>query len=129
VSAIKNKCGNRNPDPNPPGFCCRCGTGNMCMAEPDEATCTATAGCAVQEGKLCDVDLTCKPGPKTLTWWNNCPESDTCPGAAVTTLDQLIGCVDTSADAIVDELLCFQFPGYPCPAPDVDATTTTVTIP
>jgi hypothetical protein len=45
---------------------------------------------------------------------------DTCPGA---TLDDLIACVDTSADAITDELLALQFPtSYPTPAESPDAT-------
>jgi hypothetical protein len=53
---------------------------------------------------------------QAITWWENCPESDTCPGPALSSLDDLIDCVDTSADAIVDELLCEQFPtGWPCP--------------
>ncbi|HXC53507.1 MAG TPA: hypothetical protein VN634_21650 [Candidatus Limnocylindrales bacterium] len=128
VAMINKKCGgNRTPQPGPAGFCCRCGTGNSCMVAADQATCEATVGCTVQLGKTCDVDLTCTPGPKTLTWWDNCPESDTCPGAAVTTMDQLTACVDTTADAIVDELMCFQFPGYPCPPADIDVTTTTTT--
>jgi hypothetical protein len=98
------------------------------MLIADQATCEATAGCTVQLGKTCnDIDLTCDPGPKTITWWDNCPESDGCPGAAVTTLDQLISCVGTTADIINDELLCLQFPGYPCPPPDTDTTTTTTT--
>jgi hypothetical protein len=127
VTLINKKCGgNRTPQPVPAGFCCRCGTGNACMIEPDQGVCAATPDCTVQLGKTCDVDLNCTPGPKTITWWNNCPESDTCPGAAVTTMDQLISCVDTTADAIVDELLCLQVPGYPCPPPDVATTTTTV---
>jgi hypothetical protein len=125
VALINNKCGgNRTPDPGPAGFCCRCGQGNTCMVAADQATCEATAGCTVQLGKTCGVALTCEPS-KTLTWWNNCPESGSCPGAAVTTMDELISCVDTTADAIVDELLCFQFPGTPCPPPDTTTTTTT----
>jgi hypothetical protein len=123
---IKKKCGNRDPvTVNPDTFCCKFG-GNTCMNILDRPTCAATSGCKVQEGKFCDVDLTCAPAPKTITWWDNCPETNgACPGAAVTTLDQLISCVDTTADAISDELLCFQFPGYPCPV----ETTTTTTIP
>jgi len=35
-------------------------------------------------------------------------------------IDDLISCVDTSADTIVNELICFQFPrnnhaDWPCP--------------
>jgi hypothetical protein len=136
---IQNKCGNRDPVTTAGGFCCRCGQGNQCMDAADRATCEATPDCLVQEGKVCNlVDLTCDPGPKTITWWDNCPESldGTCPGSAVTTLDGLIDCVDTSADIAVDELICIQFPGYPCPVEipptttsTTTSTTTTVTIP
>jgi hypothetical protein len=134
-SVIQNGCGNRDPIVGSPGFCCRCGTGNQCMDAADQATCEATVGCSVQEGKVCNlVDLTCDPGPKTITWWHNCPESltGTCPGSAVTTLAGLIDCVDTAADVTVDELICIQFPGYPCPvevAPTTTTSSTTSTIP
>lgn len=124
---IKNKCGNRDPSPAS-GFCCRCGTANSCMVENDRSVCEATAGCSVQEGKTCDGGtLKCDPGPKQITWWANCPESatDTCPGTPLATLDDLIDCVDSSADAIVDELLCLQFPNtWSCPAPDPTPTPT-----
>jgi hypothetical protein len=92
-------------------------------------TCEATPDCLVQEGKVCNlVDLTCDQGPKTITWWENCPESltGTCPGSPVTTLEGLIDCVDTSADVAVDELICIQFPGYPCPVEVAPTTTTTM---
>jgi hypothetical protein len=120
---IKNKCGNRAPSPTTT-FCCQCGTGNQCMVIADRATCEGTTGCNVQEGKSCDGGtLKCAPGPKTITWWGNCPESETCPGTALSTLDDLIACVDTSVDAIVDELLALQFPtSYPTPAESPDAT-------
>ena len=88
------------------------------------------AGCTVQEGKVCDtLEGKCVPGPKTITWWETCPETATglCPGAPVTNLDELIACVDTSAEVNSEELLCFQFPGYPCPPEDSTTTTTTTT--
>ncbi|MFN2375948.1 MAG: hypothetical protein ABR538_05385 [Candidatus Binatia bacterium] len=44
----------------------------------------------------------------------------------MTTLDGFIDCVDTAADVAVDELICIQFPGYPCPV-EVPPTTTTST--
>ena len=70
-------------------------------------------GCSVQEGKVCNLG-TCDPGPKEITWWASCPNED-CPGTALTDLGDLISCVDASADEIVDELLCLQFPGvYAC---------------
>jgi hypothetical protein len=122
-TTIKSKCGNRAPSPAT-SFCCQCGTGNACMVITDRATCEGTAGCNVQEGKSCDGGtLKCTPGPHTITWWGNCPESGTCPGATLTTLDDLIACVDTSADAITDELLALQFPtSYPSPTESPDAT-------
>ena len=58
-------------------------------------------------------------GMQTITWWGVCPET----GAALASRNDLIACVDASADQIVDELLCLQFRGnggadWPCPAPD-----------
>jgi len=130
INLIKNKCGNRDPVAvAPDNFCCKCG-GNNCMNIPDRPTCEATVGCQVQEGKFCDVDLTCAPGPKTITWWETCPDTDsgTCAGGdPVTTLDELISCVDATADEITDDLLCKQFPGYPCPPPETTTTTVTTT--
>jgi hypothetical protein len=79
-------------------------------------------GGQVQEGKTCDAGSCApQPGSQKITWWGFCPEADTCPGTALSTLDDLISCVDDSADAIVDELLCFQFPrnghaDWPCPS-------------
>ncbi|MBI3769733.1 MAG: hypothetical protein HY271_14765 [Deltaproteobacteria bacterium] len=129
-TVIKNKCGNRAPSATTT-FCCKCGTGNQCMVIADRATCAGTAGCTVQEGKSCDGGtLKCVPGPHTITWWDNCPENDTCPGTTLTTLDDLIACVDTSADAIVDELLALQFPtSYPAATASPDATPTVTPTP
>jgi hypothetical protein len=114
---IHNKCGNRDPVPSVP-FCCRFGMGNACIAAATRDDCE-TMGGDVQDNKTCAMDNTCDPlpGMQKLTWWSSCPESDTCPGTSVTTLDNLIDCVDTTADAVVDELLCLQFPsGWPCPS-------------
>ncbi len=122
-TVIKNKCGNRAPSAAP-SFCCQCGTGNQCMLIADRPTCEATTGCVVQEGKMCDGgNLKCMP-THSITWWENCPEGDTCPGTALATMDDLIACVDTSADAITDELLALQFPtSYSVPTPsDVPPT-------
>src|SRR5262245_1944616 len=116
---IHNKCGNRDLEPSVP-FCCRMGMGNACVAASTRDECEMLGG-SVQNNKTCAMDLTCYPlpGMQKITWWSNCPESDTCPGTSVTTLDNLIDCVDTSADTIVGELLCLQFPsGWPCPPPD-----------
>src|SRR5262245_38663209 len=116
---IHNMCGNRDPVPSVP-FCCRFGMGNACIAAATRADCEMMGG-DVQNNKTCAMDNTCDPlpGMQQLTWWSNCPESDTCPGTSVTTLDNLIDCVDTTADAITAELLCLQFPsGWPCPPSD-----------
>ncbi len=115
---IKNKCGaNRDPIPDPP-FCCRTGMGNACMLATSRDDCTMNLGGDVQEGKLC-VAGSCDPvggGNQKITWWSTCPREDTCTGA-LTTLDDLIDCVDATVDEITDELLCIQFAsGWgPCP--------------
>jgi len=112
---IHKKCGNRDPAPSP-AFCCRT-TGNQCVAAADRDDCETNLGGNVQEDKFCNAG-SCDPSPgnKKITWWGYCPESNSCPGTALTTLDDLIACVDTTADAILDELLCIQFPsGWPCP--------------
>jgi hypothetical protein len=117
---VHNKCGNRDPVQSV-DFCCRTGMGNMCSAAATRDECEMMLGGTVQDNKVCGMDGTCDPVPgmQQLTWWGNCPESDMCPGAPVTTLDELIDCVGTTTDAITQELLCLQFPsGWPCPAPD-----------
>lgn len=116
VGQIHKKCGNRDPAPSPP-FCCRVGQGNSCMLAATRDDCVDNLGGDVQEGKICNAG-NCDPDPgnQKITWWGFCPESNTCPGAALSTLDDLIACVDTAADTIVAELLCIQFPsGWPCP--------------
>jgi len=88
-----------------------------------------TLGGTVQENKTCDAG-SCSPitGGGVITWWENCPEAASCPGATVGTMNQLIDCLDASADAVVDELLCLQFPsGWPCPTESTTTTTTTST--
>jgi hypothetical protein len=117
---IHNKCGNRDPVPSVP-FCCRTGTGNACTAAATRDDCENLLGGTVQNNKVCGVGNTCDPlpGQQQVTWWSNCPESSTCPGTAVTTLDELIDCVDSTADDITQELLCLQFTsGWPCPPAD-----------
>jgi hypothetical protein len=133
TTLIKNKCGNnRTPTANPP-FCCRTGTGNACSAAATRADCLAIPGADVMEGKTCDVGGTNKctgGGPGDITWWENCPEGATCPGTPVTTMDELISCLDTTADTIVDEMLCLQFPpgsGWDCPSEGSTTTTTAST--
>ena len=79
------------------------------------------------ENKTCTAG-SCAPvgGGGNITWWENCPEAGSCPGATVGTINELIDCVDASADAVVDEVLCLQFPtGWPCPAEGSTTTTTT----
>jgi len=48
-----------------------------------------------------------------------CPET----GAPLATRNDMIACIDDTADQIVDELLCWQFPAnggadWPCPLAD-----------
>jgi hypothetical protein len=49
-TGIKNKCGNRDPIPDPP-FCCRTGMGNACSVATSRADCEDNLGGNVQEGK------------------------------------------------------------------------------
>jgi hypothetical protein len=121
TAKIKSKCGNRSPNPSPP-FCCKTGQANQCSAATSRDDCTMNLGGTVQEGKTCSAG-TCASvmGNQEITWWGFCPESDTCPGTALSTLTDLIGCVDTTADAISNELLSLQLRGnggsdWPCPA-------------
>lgn len=120
VALITGKCGNRDPEANPP-FCCKT-TGNQCVAAGDRDACV-TGGGQVQEGKTCGMTNTCDPSPgnQVITWWNVCPRNNACAGPALASLSDLIGCADDTADEIVSELLCFQFPrnahaDWPCPA-------------
>jgi hypothetical protein len=119
VNKIKNTCGNREPLASPP-FCCKT-TGNNCVAAADRDDCVMNQSGQVQEDKVCNAGQ-CDPvgGNKNITWWEFCPESSSCPGTPLSTIDDLITCVDTTADAISDELICFQFPrnggaDWPCP--------------
>jgi len=117
-TVIKNKCGNRDPIPDPP-FCCRVGIGNSCSVAADRNDCEVNLGGTVQNGKTCNAG-SCDPvggGNQKITWWSTCPRNDTCDGT-LDTLDELITCVDETADEIAHEMLCIQFPtGWgPCPA-------------
>ncbi|HLY38079.1 MAG TPA: hypothetical protein VKU61_08590 [Candidatus Binatia bacterium] len=127
---IKSKCGNnRTPTASPP-FCCRTGTGNACTVVATRPDCLAIPGANVMEGKTCTAGTCSGGGPGSITWWENCPEGSTCPGPPVTTLNELINCVDTTADAIVGEMLCLQFPpgsGWDCPSEGSTTTTTAST--
>jgi hypothetical protein len=122
AALIMRRCGNRMPTADPP-FCCRTGTANECTVQATRDDCVGSGG-TVQEGKTCNgTSLNCDPvgGPnQPFTWWENCPESATCPGSALTDAQDVTDCVDATADVIVDELLCFQFPrnggaDWPCP--------------
>jgi len=119
LAVIQDKCGNRDPLPNLP-FCCRT-MGNQCVAAADRATCVS-GGNDVQEGKTCGGSNTCDPvpgGQQKITWWDTCPRRY-CGNYSVTTLADLIACVDDKADEIVDSMLCYQFPnpsaGWICPS-------------
>jgi hypothetical protein len=128
---IMNKCGSRDPLPNPP-FCCRT-TGNNCDPLQLTRDDCEMAGYDVQEDKVCGVGDTCDPAPgnKKITWWDTCPEG----GAALVDLDDLKACVQTAANDIVDEVVCFQLRGnggtdWPCPGSPsgafLETTTTSV---
>lgn len=116
---VQKKCGNRRPVASPP-FCCRTAMPQVCMATTSRDDCTMNLGGQVMENKTC-VAGTCQPqmGNQAITWWEVCPET----GAALASRDDLVACVDASADQIVDELLCLQFRGnggadWPCPPAD-----------
>jgi len=121
---IENKCGNRDPVADPP-FCCRTGTGNMCVAAADRATCLALdPGYKVQEGKVCGAGNTCdpQPGNQKITWWEQCAEriSGSCTGATLVTQDDMIECIEDNAELVVDRVMCYQFRAnlggdWPCP--------------
>jgi hypothetical protein len=116
-TAIKNKCGNRDPVPSTP-WCCRTGVMNQCTALPATREDCELGGGTVQENKVCGGANTCDnaPGGQKLTWWSTCPRSDTCPGTALVTLEDLIECVDETADELAQHMLCVQFPaGWDCP--------------
>jgi hypothetical protein len=111
VAKIRRRCGNRDPAASPP-FCCRTGPANQCTAAATREDCLLMAG-DVQEDKICGLGGTCDPTPgnKKITWWENCPESNTCPGTALSTLDNLIDCVDVTADAHRRRTDLFSVPG------------------
>lgn len=102
---IHKKCGNRSPGAAS-AFCCRVGTGNSCVLAADRTDCTNNLGGDVMEGKTCDAG-SCTP-THAITWWENCPNAS-CGSAPLTTLDDLITCVDDVADETVADLLCQQF--------------------
>jgi hypothetical protein len=90
---------------------------NQCVAAATRDDCTNGGG-TVQENHVCGVSNDCDPTPgmQPITWWENCPTT-TCGGQPLTDLDGLSGCVDSSADEIVDDLLCMQFPSGWCGSP------------
>jgi hypothetical protein len=116
---VQKKCGNRSPVPSPP-FCCRTAMPQVCMAAASRDDCTMNLGGQVMENKTC-VAGSCQSqmGNQDITWWGVCPET----GTALSSRTDLVKCVDDTADAIVNELLCLQFRGnggadWPCPPPD-----------
>ena len=153
---IKKKCGNREPVASPP-FCCRTGQAQICSVATDRNDCTANLSGTIQEGKTCGgtscvggsndsascvVSTECpggacngncanNPGPgKPLTWWEHCPMNEPCPGPTLGDIDGVIDCVDSTADQLVDGLLCLQFPnGAACPTPTAVPTPTDTPIP
>lgn len=138
---IQNKCGGNRVPSTGSSFCCRTGMANNCTLGPTPAptppasftrTDCTDMGFTVQEGKMCDAGtLKCTNAPKTITWWGSCPsDSGPCPGPTLATMDDVTDCIDTTADQIVDELLCMQFPnGNACPTPVVTPTPTVTPTP
>ena len=122
---VQNKCGGNRVPSTASTFCCKT-MGNNCAAAATRTDCTDIVLGTVQEGKFCDIGNTCSPAPKTVTWWGSCPsDSGACPGATLTTMDDVVDCIDSTADQIVDELLCMQFPnGNACPTPAATPTAT-----
>lgn len=118
-TTIRNKCGGNRVPSATSNFCCRCGPmGGTCTTVPlTREDCLADPSCQVQEGKTCNTGTgKCDPTPKEITWWEFCPQSASCPGTALASIDDLVTCVDTSTDRLVDETVCLQFPGvYACP--------------
>src|SRR5262249_55060624 len=89
-------------------------------AATSRGDCTMNLGGQVQEGKTCSAG-SCAPvmGMQAITWWGICRET----GAALASRDDLVKCLDDTADLVVDELMCLQFRGnggadWPWPAPD-----------
>lgn len=125
-------CNNRDPVASPP-FCCRNGVGQQCTTLPTSRDdCVMNFGGTVQENKFCNLN-NCDniPGPnKPITWWEHCPTNEPCPGPTLGDIDDVIDCVDSTADQLVDGLLCLQFPnGAACPTPVLTPTPTPTTTP
>jgi hypothetical protein len=136
-TSIKRKCGNRTPSVTS-NFCCRCGPmGGTCTQVPTtrEDCLAIDPSCKIQEGKLCNLEGDpCANAPKEITWWVSCPKDGCSPATPLASIDDVIACVDASADVIADELLCLQFPtSYPCatatPAPTTTPTPTPTSTP
>ena len=104
------------------------------FAAASRGDCLAISGAAVKEGKVCTAG-TCDPGTgpnKPLTWWEQCPSNEPCPGPTLGNMDGVIGCVDSIADDLVGDLLCLQFPNASAcptatPTPGVPTPTPTST--
>jgi hypothetical protein len=120
-ASVQKGCGVRDPAPQAP-FCCK-GTGNTCtVPSPETREQCITDGGDPQEDKVCNAG-SCDPvmGNKKLTWWDTCPEDDTATcTTTLATQDDMISCIQATANTIVDELTCLQFPrnggaDYPCP--------------
>jgi hypothetical protein len=117
-TGIKNKCSNnRDPIPDPP-YCCRTDPmGQQCTASASRDDCEMNLAGTVIEGKTCTAG-SCTPvggGNQSITWWSSCPIG-ACTGT-LDTRDELIACVDNSAEDAAAELLCIQFAsGWTCPS-------------
>jgi hypothetical protein len=129
---IENFCNNRQPVASPP-FCCRNGVGQQCTTLPvSRDDCVMNFAGTVQENKFCNVDMCDNtPGPnKPFTWWEQCPTNEPCPAPTMTDIGGVIDCVDSTADKLIDGLLCLQFPnGAACPTPVLTPTPTPTSTP
>jgi hypothetical protein len=116
ASGIGRDCGGLRPTASVP-FCCRTG-GNSCVAAATREECAAAGGDA-QDGRTCDGTGRCRnaPGGRTFTWWSQCPRR-ACGNFAVSTIDDLVACVQDKADETVDGSLCQRAPAdaWPCPS-------------
>ena len=98
-----------------------CGGENCVGGSNGGAACTVGSECP---GGTCQGSCSNPPGnPKGITWWEHCPINEPCPGPTLGNLAGVIDCVDATADQLVGNVLCLQFPnGNACPTPNPTPT-------